>query len=1540
MSNINTDLLTNSGYLRINDIEFELPPERITIVKRDFSNQVSTIRSQTSTVIKSGRRMITMIVELHFGTGYNALTGEEKNSNSWINKQLAPLLIQVRKCPFVSVENEKIRKELLGLDPSFSERIIAAVVKDIEITSAARSSGDIKVAVTMDYFNYTPFTPDFKYKQILGNNSVAPSNEPGQPFKDFYYSGTTDASGRFVNAITSTKHTGMTILYKQYYELNFSEDGVREMILATSTADEFNLDVTKNAFNSKSTEYSLLAPEDKIAAVFIDRIKSLGWTEEPNPFRSNKNSKLLYRYKRFEIDGDISLDSDRMIIEAGSASLSTVTPNITLQGHTEPTTQFLGCSDARVTFQIFANAHLSNEKPVGTSRKLAQFQEMINQSNKNIIKFHRESFNDGIFIRHPLAKLCKYKSYNREKNKVQVFNPQNGKVELEDINEYLFCHAEDVSSETVPGHPFCSRITVSFIENYIKENTEAIPSNAGLGQSAYQAGKNLIKILAKRFGIKKTDDSEVGSFSITDRPIGMSAEESALAEKLVSSLNTTLKIEIVNLPGMLPIRTASMSSIDEILDSPLIKNRKSTFRDSMIIQQLDPSFTPDPMCYERFTELVDDIILLVEGSETQKYSDYSSSLAVIQKQDAVPNDGAYPDMMLPSNQSQPDYPWFNLSDVLNTEEEINKMATRAFVMRYEVGVQNAEKMGAELPDYLKVKNYVAASWLPAPAVNPASKYPGGIPGLDIPELGIPFYQNPLDPTQQSMIARKAVEKLGDNTYSMRRAMPTLKIYFKDHLPEQEDPVFGTNGFWRNFSDVYDLNAIIDVRVAKSQDNPVDMMVIRMTNSKKDLMSKYFEIKNKDAEQVVADLQTKRESKRSTTPEESQKLLNSLENNQSDKVLREGTRIELRMGYENDPNNLSIEFVGRIMSASGTDIIEIVCQGDGVELIQELKGVAGSDQDTWSFDGETGEVITKLLANSSEVSSFGSMRNSVANFGETPLPASFGGRSGLENIFAPPLYNTFARFGQKTIEYTTWALALGVIPGAQPLVPIALKVGFIAGIISDVATVIKTAWSGCPFRMYEQTVWDALQELAMRHPGIICSVVPFGNRSTIFFGYPDQLYFYRPPSYIEKLKFKGIKPKQVQPTEWRGNSANTNGTVGASQVSTNLVTPGSTTRRDAIKNTGFFSRLGYESESVTREEIEDFNNSAAGSISKDAMKPFVTYHIITSDHDIVINDMQVSSEDVFNAIEIVYPETTDEQNFDGSKGFSDYTKTDTIMADDDLKKAYIRKQTLVYHNAHKEPVEDMPERYATSNLVKSLENVYKGKIIILGRPNVKPHDVVFIEDFYNKISGPVKVGAVTQVFSYKTGWLTEIHPKMLVAPTGSTLLESVLSMKQAAKFRALKNYEIFQTVFTDPKTRAETLNIGQAVRSIPIAGRQAIQEVSNYAQAAIALQSARSAFKAAKAATSIGGKIVAFGGRAVAGPLAAFGLDALVNKYLIWSRTRQPIAFIPITRGDKPWVMGLHGFQDNTEMESIKKIATEIKANSVDFYNRVIETFRD
>jgi hypothetical protein len=472
--------------------------------------------------------------------------------------------------------------------------------------------------------------------------------------------------------------------------------------------------------------------------------------------------------------------------------------------------------------------------------------------------------------------------------------------------------------------------------------------------------------------------------------------------------------------------------------------------------------------------------------------------------------------------------------------------------------------------------------------------------------------------------------------------------------------------------------------------------------------------------------------------------------------------------------------------------------------------------------------------------------------------------------------------------------------------------------------IDAAFNGSPFYIYEQTIWDVLQELTMRHPGTICGVVPYDRRSTIFFGYPDQLYFFRGPTIAEKL------------------STGRSGIVFAS------------TQRDVLEDKiGATAAINSSTSGLTNSET-----GAAvkpGDINLDYMKPYRSYHMITSEHDIVENTMMVTSDGVFNAIEVVYPNTTDEDeiNVDGSKGFSEYKKYDTIQADDDLIKQYIKKKTSVYHNANTNVVEDLPERYAVSELCKSLQGVYKGKITILGRPGIKPHDIVFIEDDYHKINGPVKVSKVTQIFSYRTGWVTEIYPSMIVAPAGSTEMESLKAIQYTAKYYAIRNKKIFKESFTlDFIDEAEKRELSGINRAAQVLNSTAVNTATDVGATAAALSTARRAFqdgsiKAAADAsgdflrnvpsnsTSVQGLKNTFSGlKGGAGTTLKAGfktfkwfgvglaLDFATSYYVSWSKQRQPIAFLPVFRNGKPWYTGMHGLKNNSEMEAIEESFNE------------------
>lgn len=1508
--------IPGSSYLRINDIQFEVPPERITIVKRDFSDQVATLRSQTSTIIKSGRRMISYVVDLYFATGYNALTGDQKQLNSWINQQLSPLLIQIRKCPFVSIENEKLRKELFGEGQSTDNRNMAAIVKNIAMSVEVRQSELLKVSITFQSFNHHPYTPDFNFKEITPSGTIISKSTPGAPFTKFYSAGTVDDQGRFVNALGSAKGSGVRFIYKQYYELDFDVQNLQDIIAASSDKEEFELEQVQSVFDA-----GVASVDQKVKL-----LEKLGFHEEKGLTSTKKNAKLLYRYKIFDISESVALESDALIVEAGTAYVETKTPNIPLMAHAIPTSQFLGCADARLTFQIFANAQLVNNKPIGTSRELSKLNRMIEVVSQNALKHHRQSFNDSIFLRHPLAKLCKYKSYtNTDKTRYRAFNGVTGKLETFDPNEYLACHVEDTSSATVEGHPYCSRFVMNLVENYRNEESEKRLKKDGSSNKVYEATKTTLKVLSARYGIVRSEGGK-GPFVTTDRPIGEFPQETAIANKLVASLNTTLSLRTLAFPGKLPrfFDTSAIKSVDDIIDNKeLVENTTSDYRSSLFQSEINPDQNPPPLSSNRLTEIADDLILLASESNSGRLADYQESMSFFETYNLVPNDSAYPDMMLPPNETQPDFPWYNLSDELNTQEERDKLATEIFKDRIDIGTAHASSFQSPLlPENLKSQEFQVSQWVPALATNLLST---GQTAPNSIESDKPFAQAPLDPIQQKFGIQKSVETFNDNTYTMRRSMPTFKLYLKDDLPEDSPGTF-EGGTWRNFSDLYDINSLIDIRLAKDEANPVDILIIRMTNSRQDILNNYYKVDKKDLSDVT---EIKRLTQKATSPERLKNSLKTLENKQLDGViLREGTRVELRLGYEDNPNNLSVEFVGRVMSASGADVIEIVCQGDGVELVQELKGVGQTD--TYSYNSETSKMISELLEISPEVASFGTTGASTALGSINAIWKGFGGRSAAENIFAPTLYNSWDKIGEKTISYTQWGAMIGtIVPGLGTL--IGLKLGAAAGAAVDLYTAAKTFLNGVPFVIYEQTIWDVFQELTLRHPGTICAVVPFDERSTIFFGYPEQLYFYRGSTYAEKIRYN------------RANS-------GLSIINK--------TRRDALnsKLSPFLSVFGDTS--IDREDAKKIQDAAEANkteINPKSMRPFRTYHVVTAEHDIVMNEMMVTSENVYNSIEIVHPVTSDDANSDGSKGFSSYEKTDTILADDDIYKNYIKKQTLVFHNATSDPLEDLPNKYAMASLGKSLEGAYSGKITILGRPGVKPHDVVFIEDNYNEVYGPVKVGRVVQVFSYQSGWVTEIHPRMIVGVAGTVTVDQVAAMKYAAKRFALRNFQIFESGFQideadlDDKsiltrfTEAAPGQLKEGLETASYVGLTSLGIVATKKAFTGSTDAAKAAFKAGTqagskiaGATGAGGVFLKAAGKSIKIPLLGFALDYAVSSYISWSKTRQPIAFLPVHRRGVPWYTGLYGLKNNTEIQAAEKLIRDKAEEFTYLYDSVID----
>lgn len=74
---------------------------------------------------------------------------------------------------------------------------------------------------------------------------------------------------------------------------------------------------------------------------------------------------------------------------------------------------------------------------------------------------------------------------------------------------------------------------------------------------------------------------------------------------------------------------------------------------------------------------------------------------------------------------------------------------------------------------------------------------------------------------------------------------------------------------------------------------------------------------------------------------------------------------------------------------------------------------------------------------------------------------------------------------------------------------------------------------------------------------------------------------------------------------------------------------------------------------------------------------------------------------------------------------------------------------------------LSKRVALSHLKESLKDIYSGEIIVLGDPDIRAHDLVYIADVYERIYGLIEVEAVTHHFTAEDGFITSIVPNAVV-----------------------------------------------------------------------------------------------------------------------------------------------------------------------------------
>lgn len=86
---------------------------------------------------------------------------------------------------------------------------------------------------------------------------------------------------------------------------------------------------------------------------------------------------------------------------------------------------------------------------------------------------------------------------------------------------------------------------------------------------------------------------------------------------------------------------------------------------------------------------------------------------------------------------------------------------------------------------------------------------------------------------------------------------------------------------------------------------------------------------------------------------------------------------------------------------------------------------------------------------------------------------------------------------------------------------------------------------------------------------------------------------------------------------------------------------------------------------------------------------------------------------------------------------------------------------VIKNATGVPDELMAKRVALAHLKESLKDMYGGELIIIGNADIRPHDLVYIADVYERMYGIFEVEQVIHHFTTDLGFITSIVPNALV-----------------------------------------------------------------------------------------------------------------------------------------------------------------------------------
>lgn len=634
----------------------------------------------------------------------------------------------------------------------------------------------------------------------------------------------------------------------------------------------------------------------------------------------------------------------------------------------------------------------------------------------------------------------------------------------------------------------------------------------------------------------------------------------------------------------------------------------------------------------------------------------------------------------------------------------------------------------------------------------------------------------------------------DAKYRISRAFPTYMVLFVD-----EGQWVDGKRLWNSY---YAYHAIHEIIVTRDKDNPVDLAYLRLANT--------YGTFNKTTKLTDPRNDTNEHSK--SAVERAKNLWDSFWNFSAEDVmvesrqimehaeLSEGARIHIRMGYSSNTGNLPICFNGHIASVNDGPNIEIVAQGDGVELIAHPVSTKHGEGTPNEAHNAFQKYLTKRQNNyffsiSEHLEFFNNFESKygIEHFGWVESLAGGEPPAIIRNFWR----NTVQFFKHKSDEKETDGEGLSKFFNNI----IVDNVGFMSSVITgtpnfNVYDVMKNIYRGSfesvtgvtnyesfnwsakdflrfglnnatrwkemfdgeknvNFSAYNKTLWDIGQQFSMFVPEFICAPHHHGFRSTLFFGmphWPVKYEYYKKPglpvldinSYAEK--YKPFQQMHVY-------------VAGMDIIANNIQASSEHIRHVA---TGIYSRgdLNNISEGVTvYADRSIMSDQQKGMIvdtgvfqdifGHDATIDFIMKYIAKPTVAAVVGVGEVIVESVADMIDVI------------PFGWADDT-ADAMRKK--LEEWDISGKTNDFMAGITQPGKVAAESVTIGALQRNFMEMYQGELIIVGDPAVKPWDIFYLNDPARVMSGTVQVGKVTHMLSRDSGFTTLIKPDLLVSRT--------------------------------------------------------------------------------------------------------------------------------------------------------------------------------